>query len=131
MREKLMRFMAGRYSMDQLSDFLIKFALVFAVFNVFFRNGFVEILCLAALIFAYVRIFSKNHERCRRQNSWYLQKTWKIRSVSNKYISRIKILRTHHIYTCGHCKQKLKIPRGRGRVQIRCPKCGNEFIKKS
>lgn len=131
MKEKIMHFMVGRYGMDQLSDFLIKFALVFAVLNILLRSGVMGILAWAALIFAYFRIFSKNYERCRRQNAWYLQKTWKIRSVCSKYVSRLRILRTHHIYTCSQCRQKIKIPRGRGKVQIRCPKCGNEFIKKS
>lgn len=131
MREKVMRFMAGRYGMDQLSNFLIGAALIFAVLNLFCGSTILWLLTWAALIFGYARIFSRNYERCRRQNYLFLEKTEWIRGKSRKYISRLKMLRTHHIYTCGQCRQKIRIPRGRGRVMIRCPKCGYEFIKKS
>ena len=37
----------------------------------------------------------------------------------------------YHYYRCPKCRQKLRVPRGRGRIQISCPRCGTQFIKKS
>ena len=37
--------------------------------------------------------------------------------------------RLYHYYRCPQCRQKLRVPRGRGRIQISCPRCGTQFIK--
>lgn len=131
MKDRFIRFMAGRYGMDQLSNFLVWFSLVMAVMNLFANSTILWLLTLVSLIFAYIRMFSKNYDRCRKQNYWFLNKTGLVRSKYKKYVSRLKTLKTHHIYTCSKCRQKIRIPRGRGKVMIRCPKCGNEFIKNS
>jgi uncharacterized paraquat-inducible protein A len=39
--------------------------------------------------------------------------------------------RIYKIFRCPHCKQKVRVPRGRGKISIHCPKCNTEFIRKS
>lgn len=131
MREKVYRFMQGRYGMDGLSGFLIGAGLAAAVLNAFFRSNILMILSWGFVIFAYTRVFSKNRARCIAQNVWFYQHTKALRELLQKEKSRMRIRKTHHIYTCKNCGQKIKIPRGKGKIMVTCPKCRNEFLKRS
>ena len=51
----------------------------------------------------------------------------KVRGLKDQWANR----KLYHYYRCPKCRQKLRVPRGRGRIQISCPRCGTQFIKKS
>lgn len=130
MREKLARFMYGRYGNDRFNQVLMIAALVALVIS--FLGG--NIFYLAALIimgYAYYRMFSKQHAKRSAENSWYLQKEWKVKSFFQKKKKEMETRKTHHIYKCPNCKQKIRVPKGRGKIEIRCQKCETRFIKKS
>lgn len=123
MREKLMRFMYGRYGIDQLSKFIMGAVIFFILLNMPLRTPVLTAAEWAGIIFIYYRMFSRNYAKCRAQNEWFLKKV--------SWLRCYKDIRTHHIYTCRSCRQKIRIPRGKGRIMIRCPKCGYEFVKRS
>ena len=129
MREKVYHFMQGRYGMDAFSGFLIGTGLAVAVLNAFFKSNLLMLFSWGFVIFAYTRIFSKNRERCIAQNVWFYNHTKAVRDFMQKEKSRMQIRKTHHIYTCKKCGQKIKIPRGKGKIMVTCPKCRNEFLK--
>ncbi|MCD7981014.1 MAG: zinc-ribbon domain-containing protein [Clostridiales bacterium] len=35
----------------------------------------------------------------------------------------------YKFYMCPHCSQKVRVPKGKGRIEITCPKCRTTFIK--
>lgn len=127
MKEKFYRFMQGRYGADQFSQFLLITAVIILVVNMFARNGLLQLIPFGILIYTYFRMFSKNITARAKENQKYLQMTQKIR----QNFTNIKQLSKYHIYKCPSCGQKIRIPRGKGKIEITCPKCKNKFIKKS
>ena len=130
-RNSLCNFMRGRYGLDTLGNFLLIIGVILAFINSFLGNTVVCLCAWLMLVIAYARMFSKKYEKRNAENVWFLERTTKIREWLNKHLARIRIRRTHHIYTCPGCKQKIKIPKGKGEVTITCPKCRIEFTKKS
>ena len=136
MKEKFMKFMQGRYGVDGFARFTMGVALVCIVVSVFFQKGstaeaLLNTLGLAAIIYTYFRILSRNVSKRYAENQKYLSMTSKLRQSFNREKSMMQQRKTHHIYTCPGCGQKIRIPRGSGKkVEIDCPKCHTKFIKK-
>lgn len=136
MKEKFIKFMEGRYGVDGFARFTMGVALVCIVASVFFRNGsttgaILNTVGLAAIIYTYFRMLSRNIQKRYAENQKYLSMTAKIRQWFRKEKNMMEQRKTHHIYTCPRCGQKIRIPRGKGKIEIDCPKCHTKFIKKS
>lgn len=135
MRERFMRFMQGRYGVDQYSQFLVITGVLVVLLSSFIPVNLLKSACYIVgwvlVIFAYVRIFSRNIGKRYDENKRYLAKTQKIRVWINTQKSLMKQRKIYHIYTCPGCKQKIRVPKGKGKIEIRCPKCGATFVKKS
>ena len=131
MREKFARFMSGRYGADQLSRFMVTAALVIMVINLFLGWGILSILVLALLVLCYFRMFSRNYQKRYEENLRYTQATARYRYWLSKQKDLWKQRKVYHIYRCPSCKQKVRVPRGKGKIIVTCPKCHTEFQKRS
>lgn len=137
MRDKFNKFMQGRYGVDDLSRFTMGAALVLIIVamfaNIFNRSvgSVFDFLGIAAIVYAYFRIFSRNIQQRYAENQKYLQMTSKFRLRFNKEKNLMKQRKTHHIYSCPGCGQKVRIPKGKGKIEIECPKCHTKFVKRS
>ena len=131
MRERFAQFMVGRYGMDHFGRFLVYFSLALMIISLFFPNSIIYWLALVMLIYAYFRMFSRNVQKRYQENCTYYRYINKVKDFFKKQKSYMQQSKTHHIYKCPSCKQKIRVPRGRGKIAIRCRKCGTEFIKKS
>lgn len=131
MKRRFMQFMAGRYGADQLSRFMLAVVIVCLVLNLFTRWRFPYVLSLVILGVCYYRMFSRNYAKRSEENRRYLAATQNMRGWFAKRKLRIEQSREFHIYKCPSCGQKIRIPRGKGKICITCPKCRHEFEKKS
>ncbi len=136
MKEKFMRFMQGRNGVDQFARFTMGVALAAIVLTLFTgtRSGigaFLDLFGMAAIVYTYFRIFSKNISKRYQENQKYLQMTDKLRSRFQKEKRMMSQRKDYHIYSCPGCGQKIRIPRGGfKKVEIECPKCHTKFIKR-
>ena len=131
MREKLRQFMIGRYGTDGFNQFLSIASLVLLLIAIVSRVSLFTWLGVALLIYCYYRTFSRNISKRTEENyKFYTLKDRvdsKFRGLKEQWANR----KVYHYYRCPQCRQKLRVPRGRGRIQISCPRCGTQFIKKS
>lgn len=136
MKEKFMRFMQGRNGVDQFARFTMGVALAAIVLTLFTgtRSGsgaFLDLFGMAAIVYTYFRIFSKNISKRYQENQKYLQMTDKLRARFQKEKRMMSQRKDYHIYSCPGCGQKIRIPRGGfKKVEIECPKCHTKFIKR-
>lgn len=134
-KEKFRQFMIGRYGMDALGQFMmwavIGVILVNLLIHARIPSMCLDTLELAGLICLYFRMFSRNIGKRYEENQAFLR----VRFHVTEYFKRLKFRfsqnREYHIFKCPKCGQKIRIPRGHGKVSIHCPKCGEDFIKKS
>lgn len=131
MREKFYRFMQGRYGTDDLSKFLVGVSLVLVILNIFTRSAIFSLLFWVCLIYSYFRMFSKNYSARYQENQKFLElkNKWKYKYENHKKLREQK--KIYHIYSCPFCKQKIRIPKGKGTIIVTCPKCKQEFGKRS
>ena len=118
--------------MVQIQAFFAQIGALFV--NLFDRpdwRNIVDIGILAVLIYSYVRIFSRNIPKRAAENRWYLAKQAAVSQRFSSMKTRWRMRQTYRYFRCPHCRQELRVPRGRGRISITCPKCGTSFIKKS
>ena len=129
LKEKFMRFMYGRYGVDSLGKFLVALAFLTIILGNITDRGLFSMVSWVVLIYAYSRIFSKNIYKRAAENQLFLSKTATIRTWFYKQKNMFAQRKTHRIYKCPTCKQKIRVPKGKGRIEIRCPKCNTKFIK--
>ena len=131
MKEKLIRFMAGRYGFDSLGKATIIAALAAVVLASLFDVPVLSWLAWALIIYGYFRMFSRYILNRSAENQTYLAKTRRLRTWFSTQKNLLAQRKTHHIYKCPTCRQKIRVPKGKGKIEIRCPKCQTRFIKKS
>jgi len=130
MRERLQRFMAGRYGVDELSRFL-NFVTLFVLVAGIFLLPQASSFALVVIIINYFRIFSRNTYARSNENAAYMRKRNQLTGWFSSKKNRFTQRKTHRFYKCAACKKTIRIPRGKGKIEITCPVCQNKFIRRS
>lgn len=130
--------MQGRNGPDALSRALSYASLALLVLAVILQAAGAALvgrifwwIALAVMVASYWRMLSKNIGGRSRENNKYLSWRGKAQSSLRRALTRIKQLKTHRFFKCPACGQRVRTPRGKGKIRITCPKCGEAFIRKS
>ena len=131
MKEKLRAFMSGRYGMDQLGRFTMGVGAVSLILYMFLRWRLLYYVTLFCLIWYYYRALSRNHSRRYEENLRFLQLKNRLLGRFRGTKSHLEEMKYYRFYSCPGCRQKIRVPKGHGKISITCPKCRKEFIRKS
>jgi predicted RNA-binding Zn-ribbon protein involved in translation (DUF1610 family) len=127
----LRNFMAGRYGPDHLNTALLILAIAISLIAQLVHFSVLVYLSYAILLLIFFRMLSRNIQRRRAENDRFLRYWWPIKQKIKRFFGRIKNSKTHKFFRCPSCKNTLRVPRGKGKLQITCPKCGERFVKKT
>ena len=118
MKEKFRQFMIGRYGTDGLNQFLSFTSIALLLLALIFRLNLFTWLGLVLLVLCYYRSLSRNISKRTEENYKYYairdRVTGKFSGLKDQWDNR----KLYHYYRCPKCRQKLRVPRGRGRIQI-------------
>lgn len=128
---KMQSFMYGRYGYDELSQFLSKTALLCVIVGLFAYPGFFCGLAMALYLVTMFRMYSKNIMKRKQERDAYLRRTQPLRDWQALQKRKFNDRKTHKFYRCRQCKTSLRVPKGKGKIKIHCPKCGAEIVKKT
>ncbi|HHU05137.1 MAG TPA: hypothetical protein GXZ65_01490 [Clostridiales bacterium] len=127
----LRRLMTGRNGPDNLTITSVALALILNLIYSFSGYLVFEIISTILLLYAVFRIFSRNVVKRRAENAWFMGFFAPIKSWFSWKITQMKSSKTHKFFRCPGCKNILRVPRGKGRIHITCPKCGQRFEGKT
>ena len=133
MKEKFIKFMQGRYGNDRLNIFILICGLVItAVISLFVspRYYYLRSIGTAFYLIALIRSLSRNCEKRRSENARFMELSEPWRVFIMKKISQFQD-KEHKYYDCPQCHRTLRVPKGRGKINISCPHCGKQFTKKT
>lgn len=121
--------MMGRYGVDQLSFAMMLLSMVLMLFT---RGRLwpLAFVGLALIGLAYFRMLSRNISARAQENGKFLRYWYQVKNTWNRWMDQIND-KGHRYYRCPSCHQQLRVPRGRGKIIITCPKCKQEFTKKT
>lgn len=125
-REKISRWMYGRYGFDKLSYALfIAYCVVVGV-NIFVGSGILYAVSMAIIAYVFFRLISKNPTRRRMENEVFEKYYNKIKPVLMLEKRRIVEIRTHRFRKCPNCKTVMRLKRQTGQHTVVCPRCHQE-----
>ena len=119
----LRAFMAGRYGTDRLNMVILCAGLVASILSMMISlqpmNLIFWALSYGLMIWAIFRGLSRNTYKRYQENRKFLQIWGRLKDRQNRY------------FDCPKCRQMVRVPRGKGKISITCPRCREKFVKKT
>lgn len=116
-------FMLGRYGTDKLNTAILTVGVICSLVGMFVRLPLLDLalttISYGLMIWAIFRMFSRNIYKRYQENRKFLRLMEQLKD------------REHRYFDCPRCRQPVRVPRGKGKIAITCPKCQEKFIKKT
>jgi len=120
-------FMAGRNGLDRLGQVTLLLALVLSLLANVLDAAFLSALSCGLMIWCLFRVFSRNLSRRQAENQRFLTAGSRFGSDLRAWRERQRQRKEYKFFRCGGCGNWLRVPKGKGKIQITCPRCGQRF----
>lgn len=130
-QRKLAEWLRGRQGPDDLAVFSVNLAIVIVLVNVFARTGWLGWVALVLVAYSMFRIQSKNLGARARENAAFLKALGPVRPWIQNPRAAWSELRAYKHVRCASCKQRVRVPRGKGKLRVTCPRCKSKFEVRS
>lgn len=136
-REDIRNAMSYRCGLDELNNFLMLIGFIYIIVALFSHDWIFTIIGAVFVVLSYLRVFSKNLEKRKKENDVYMHYmgafvifTRRMRLVVKM---KIKTMRdpAYAYFVCKKCHQVIRVPKGKNKINIRCPKCDSTFVKRT
>jgi uncharacterized C2H2 Zn-finger protein len=131
MGNRFQQFMVGRYGGDQLGVFLIVVFMIMGALTFFVPSIIIVLLSYAIFGWWLFRFLSRRITRRHEENQMFLKLAAPFISARKLWQRKFRERNTSKFYKCPQCRQNIRVPKGKGKIAIRCPKCGTEFVKRT
>lgn len=136
-RSDIKEAMSNRCGQDELNNLLMLIGFVYVVVAMFTHNWIFTLVGAAFIVLCYLRVFSKKVEKRKRENAIYMKYMGDVVRYVEYLILCVKMKcksiadKEYAYFVCSQCKQIIRIPKGKNKINIRCPKCNNTFVKRT
>lgn len=127
LRERIARFMAGRYGQDNLYHALLLLSFIVIIVNLFLDSLLLSIIELFLISYAIFRFMSRNVYKRQKENELFLKIMKKPKRFFDMQKARLRDRKTHVFKKCPKCKNTLRLPKKKGHHTAVCPCCQNRF----
>jgi len=125
------KFMMGRNGGDQLSMGLLLLSFLISIVAGLANQPIISYVSYIPFLISMFRMFSKDINKRRMENYKFMILISPLYSWFTKKTNKLKSRKTYKYYKCPNCKQNLRLPKGKGKLNITCSKCKTKFVKKT
>lgn len=136
-RADMKEVMKRRCGLDELNNFIMLVGFIYVVIALFTNSWICILFGAIFIVLCYLRVFSKNLEKRKKENDIYMRYMGGVVGFV-KYCKmcvkmRIKTMKDEEYYyfVCSACHQIVRLPKGKNKINVRCPKCSKTFIKRT
>ncbi len=123
--------MNNRNNIDEYGIFLVWVAIIISVISFLTKSSFLNIFALVIVLYAIYRTFSNNSIKRNIVNKMFLDKFLNPIKAQFKISKKNKKDKNNKYIKCQSCSQELRIPKKKGKIKVKCPKCGHKFDARS
>lgn len=130
-KNKIAYWMQGRYGNDELNNALFITFIVLWLLSLITKSSVFYYIGLIGLGYSIYRSLSRDHLKRSNERLWFLKKYEQAKRLPKQLKQRWDQRKTHKFYRCKQCGVTIRVPKGKGQIEITCPKCGYKFIDRT